>query len=208
MIGLCGASTEFRQHLASAIDLCLLVHSFDRKRFSDVRKEVLRVAKAAVTASGKLREMAAALTALGYARLTSLLHLRNELTASDRPPIEIDGLIAEAERLDCLAQIARSHADWLRSRDLGGRPKLFCYETLVRQLAAVYKAATGYEATVTWSPHRDDFGGPFVGFVEALLPKVVELARANGRPFEHPAKKLARGEYIKKTLADARTTRK
>lgn len=208
-IGLDGASLEFRQELTAAINLCLIVFGFDRKRVSEVRKEVLRVGKAAATTSRSLRELAATLTALGHASVPSLSHLSEEMIANDRRPIEIGQLIKEAEGFDCLFKIAQSHAKGLESRDRGGRPKFHAFNFLVSQLAAVYKRATGDDAKVTWNDLRNRFEGRFVRFVEAVLPKVSDLSQVSGRPIRCPPTEHARGAYIKEmTRAGAGKRRK
>ncbi len=195
IIGLDGASPDFRQHLASEIDLCLLVNGFDRKRPSEVKRVLLRVSKAAARVSHEQRELVEALTALGHARLLSLVELHQEVTGNVRPPMTVmmDRIVAEADWLDRLSEIALKHA--LRLRGSSGPRGYFAFGTLVRRLAAVYKRATGRDAKVTRKPDGS-IGGAFPAFVEVLLTKVLELSRASGRPFEHPNTLGARGAYI------------
>jgi hypothetical protein len=204
-IGLDNVPPEFRAHLVSEIDLCLLASGFDRKRPSEVKQQLLRLSRSAVRASKDLRRLVERLTDLANAKLPSLLKLHQDLTGDVRPTIIVDRMNEIADQLARLAEIAQKHAGSFH--DEGGRGGYFVFETLVLRLAAVYEQATGRKATVTRDPHGS-IGGVFPGFIEATLPKVLELSRASGRPFPHPNTKQARGEYIDTTLENARRTRK
>jgi hypothetical protein len=204
-IGLDDASWQFRLELASAIDLCLLSHAFERKRLSEVRKEVLRIEKEAAAIAEVLRRFAQTLTSLGKARLPTLLDLYYAMSVRNLRPIKIEDILEDAVRFQSVAEVAEVRANLLRILDRGGPAKLAAFDTLVRQLAAVYERAMDRKAKVTWSARRNRFEGAFVELVEAVLPKVAKLSKGSGRPLKLPHSKLARGKYIyEMTRAGAR----
>jgi hypothetical protein len=73
-------------------------------------------------------------------------------------PIDRDGL---CKRLDELCEFIDK-----QEKGKGGRPASEAWDDLILQLAAIYKAATGKEATVTENEHQAEQGerysGPFI----------------------------------------------
>jgi len=70
------------------------------------------------------------------------------------------------------------------------------FQTLVRGLACAFQQGSGRAAKVTWSEHRQVYGGPFLGLVEAVLPPLLTIAESYGRPLVYPTTAYARGIYI------------
>jgi hypothetical protein len=104
-IGLDNVPPEFRAHLVSEIDLCLLASGFDRKRPSEVKQQLLRLSRSAVRASKDLRRLVERLTDLANAKLPSLLKLHQDLTGDVRPTIIVDRMKLPISSLD----LQRSH---------------------------------------------------------------------------------------------------
>ena len=64
-------------------------------------------------------------------------------------------------------------------------------------LAHVYEQAMGHEAGVTWNPNTSGYEGPFLDFVDRVLPLACEIAEAiTGRTLSHPKSVQAIGAHV------------
>jgi hypothetical protein len=83
----------------------------------------------------------------------------------------------------------------------GGRPRWRYFEVLIKALQKPFEAVTGEKATANADkakPSETKYHGPFVMFVEAVLP-VARTAMPAGWPLEAPADNFSRGRKIEST---------
>jgi hypothetical protein len=88
----------------------------------------------------------------------------------------------------------------------GGRPRWRYFETLIKALQKPFEAVTGEKATANADkakPSETKYHGPFVMFVEAVLP-LARTAMPAGWPLETPADNFRRGRKIESTLREIR----
>lgn len=196
LLGLERASPEFREQLSRSIDMWLSCATTDDERASEhrqalrkdaLRKEGLQISKNALKVSARLREWAAGVA-----------------SAMDLESIEFDRLIEEAQHLERLSEIIRSHAHHSKSRKPTGRREFVLFGALILLLGLVYKDFTGRQPRVTYNNYRKSFEGTFVRFLEALWPKTFLLSRASGISFEYPRSKQARGAYVYKMTRNSK----
>ncbi len=189
------STSRFQQDVVEAILICVAVHmdAPNRKRYSDIRNELLRVSKEAIAAEKSFDRLSAAIGKL-TPNYRELLRKRLELPAkvaltlvTKQPPW--------FHALSLVASIAALFAEALRQRDKGGAPKMLAFDILVRGLARAYQHATGRAAKVTWNEHRYCYEGRFFNLVEAVLPSARALA-GKEPPMRFPNTPLARGKYI------------
>jgi len=185
---------DVRLEIANAMVLCIAWNNLDPapKRYSDIRKELLRVSDRAARAAAALRSAQSALNEL-TARYGELL--AQEWGARG------DVAHAVASRdvlpwLEAVSPLAKRFADALAGADSGGRPRFEAFTLLVEGLARAFAAATNRRAKVSWSDYQQRHGGRFLEFVESMLPLARELSRQVGKPLEHPASPPARAAYI------------
>lgn len=195
-IGLKTASAQFEHDVAEALFWCVALGGVSWKRYSDIRKEMSHISRASVAAVKSLDQLRGALRELtpGY---RELLESHLELTGK----IAI-GLVAKQApwfyALSLVGRQADTFAKNLRHADKGGAPKMFAFNMLVSGLKRAFERAKGRAAKVTWHQHREQYEGPFVSLVEAVLPLASSLAKAVERPMQYPVSQKSRGKYIYK----------
>jgi hypothetical protein len=180
---------EFERDLIEALVWCIVSHldAPKRKRFSDIRRDYMRVARKASAAKKHLK---------------SLRRLAGEL-----PNVHLDLVDLEsAERV--LGSIEENFilmTDNLKGADIGGAPTKLAYRSLVRGLKLTFERATGRQAKVTWNPYQSRYEGLFISFVEAVLPLAQSFADAANRPMDIPTTKHARGKYVHEMTRSSRS---
>jgi hypothetical protein len=166
----------------------------NRKRSSDIRKELLRVqrdAKAAAKVLERLRVSLCDLTPLYRELLHEPLHAVEKIAI---------GLVATQapwfHALRGVGTVAGSYAGAIKNADKGGAPKMIAFHALIWGLKQAFEHATRRAAKVTWSEHQQRYGGRFLTLVEAVLPLALALSEDAGRPLRYPPSPEARGKYI------------
>src|SRR5262249_55756172 len=158
----------FEQDVIEAIVLCVFYHLSPKpESFSELRKQMLRVDKAAASAVKNLRQLQSALDALAPMYRDPMLK---------QTPIQMP--VRTALSLDTLSN--RAHNDAKAFARKGGAPKMLAFNMLMKRLAAAFQHATGRAAKVTWNEYRKEYGGKFLSLVEAVLPLVLECAESLG----------------------------
>jgi hypothetical protein len=184
-IGLSVASPEFEQELIQALVLPVSFHLAPKpKKSSDLRKQMLRLDKAASRAAGAVRKVHLALDKVDPIYRMAILEQKPQLVFPLKTAITLQSL-SDLAHLYVVA--------FTRS---GGRPKMITFETLVKKLAVVFQRATGRAAKVTWNAYKKRHEGKFVNLVEAVLPIALECAERLGPKMPCPKTPLARGKYI------------
>jgi hypothetical protein len=191
-IGLDRASPTFRQDVIDALLWCVVTHvdAPNRKRYSDIRKELLCVSKEAASAEKSLRRLHEALDDL-IPRYRELLEER--LGVPGR--IALRHFSEQTPWLYALSSEAGRYGEMCKSLDKGGAPKTFAFVSLVTALATAFQRAKNRPAKATWSAHRARWEGQFVNLVEGVLP-VARMFRTADRPMQYPDSASARGKYI------------
>jgi hypothetical protein len=190
---------QFEQLLVDALFGCAVMHldAPRRKRFSEIRKVLLRVEKEAAASETHLERLRDALAELepGHReRLDGRLDLLSKIACliESRPP--------SFHALSSVSRMARFDADELfGKKDKGGAPKkMVAFSMLVRGLIRAFQRATGKPAKVTWSEIREKYEGKFLSLVEAVLPLALEAACQQKQPMPHPDTAHGRGKYIQR----------
>jgi hypothetical protein len=208
---------QFRDDVTEALHACLRAHLVgpERWRRSDVAKKLKRIAELATTPAPRLLELQALLDELlplfAHApsfRLPPLSPIAFDLSDQARATLDPQMLKRKARReppppAPSLAAAARCYAKAFS--DTGGASKkypafdalLFGESVFENGLAHAYQRATGRDAKVTWSGHRNGYEGRFLALVEAVLPVAHDIAeKVTGRALACPDTKQARGNYI------------
>jgi hypothetical protein len=175
--------TQFREDVTEGLHACMRAHIAEKhgryKRFSDLRKDFIALAKGATAASTNLRKVEDILKRL--------------------PPMQHDPAFrlihdpwATAFELDGLAKAARQHADECKSADRGGPSRMRAFGALAERLVRAYKGATG-ETGIGRSARE----GRLLELVEEVLPTALKLSIAvTVDPLEVPDDL---GEYLNRT---------
>lgn len=190
LLGLPHPCADVRAKIVGAVLFCLRVQLIlPLERYSDIRKELLAVAKQAVAATKSLNALSSSLQKLP----DWVLLCKHWMLAANA---DLDTLTELAARIGSLSSFAEQHAALLRGADKGGRPHKLAFRELVLALADVFKVATGKSATVWTSDAVGVYRGPLLDLVNVVLPVANGIAKAGGRRFEQPVSDNARGKYI------------
>jgi hypothetical protein len=202
IIGVANSRPEFEKDVTDALQWCVLNVAIMRKRFSESRKELLRVSKEARAAQRSLHRLRTALESLSPPFSETLEPL---LDVQARVALSITARqLPWFYWLSSVADAAEFRASRLKGKDKGGVPQMLAFRMLVLYLARAFKNATNCDAKVTWNAHTDTFGGKFFRFEEAVLPLARKIAEQSGQPFPFPNSPRSRGKYIYE-LTRART---
>jgi hypothetical protein len=190
------ATPQFEQDLVDALLWCVLMHleATNRKRASNIRKELLRIQREAMAAESSLSRLRDALNKL-TPRYRELLDEHLESVAK----VAVSIVAKQApwfHALSSVADLAGISAEIFKGADKGGAPKMLAFSALVRVLARAFERAKNKQAKATWSDHDSRYGGEFVSLVEAVLPLAVRCAETPKRPMRYPKTAYARGKYI------------
>jgi hypothetical protein len=182
--GLPLSSSQFQENVIRTLVCSVALHldAPKRKRFSDLRKEMLRVEKAAAAAEKGLRGLQAALDQLTPMHRDAIL---KDLETPRRTAFKLEGLSVLA------GMYAGAFAD-----KGGPLAKMAEFAMLVRGLARAFESATGRAAKVTWNQYDKKYEGHFVDLVETMLPLALTCAKSIGWQMSCPGSKRARGKYI------------
>lgn len=200
--------SQFEQLVVDALLWSAVTHldTPNRKRHSEIRKELLQVKREAVAAERHLDRLRGALSKL-EPRYRDLLDGRLDLTSR----IAVS-LVAKQppwfHALPNVSSVASIYAEVLRGEDKGGAPKMVAFSALVTGLKRAFERATGRRAKATWDEHRQQFRGKFVHLVEAVLPLALAVACPSQRPMRHPDSAQARGKYIHQATKARRRARR
>jgi hypothetical protein len=192
-----------RSGVLDAVSWCLLVNmQSPMRRYADNRKVLLKVSQLSGTAATALDALHASLTEL-FPWSHAALFEHWGFVSGDKEPAAL--LTAARRAIRALVPIAMEHADLLRAADRGGRGRMTAFKTLISGLAQSYEDATGQRATVTVINDPPGHGGPFIRFVDALLPAVAaQASELTGRPLQQPPSDYARGQEIRRVLLSRR----
>ena len=176
-------SEQFQAEVTQAILASVLLHwdGPKRKRYSFLRRELVRVEKQASMVAKGLRSLQAA--------LNDLIPFYRDVVSKG---LGIPSL-STARDIERLSAGADMYANAFV--DLGGAPKMLEFNMLVRLLAQAFERTTGRAAKVTLDP-RGKYGGDFVELVEAMLPLTENCAKQFGWQMSFPKTTRARGKYI------------
>jgi hypothetical protein len=188
ILGLREPHPEFRAEVAQAIVRCLRLQLKPPPKRRKLREELIRVSEAAASVNRALQSLCCALDSLTPQPKKWLDKRGAPLNA------ELAMLSAQGVRFDELSAVADRLAKRVKYIDRGGAPKMLAFNALVTGLASAFKTATGREAKVTCAD--DEYCGPFVEFVEAVLPLSRGLTRHLGASLQYPSSRLNRGRYI------------
>ncbi|WFU37597.1 hypothetical protein QA640_24325 [Bradyrhizobium sp. CB82] len=186
---------QFRDDVTEALHACMRAQIATpyRRRGSDLREALKRVAREAQATAKRLCSLQAALDDLPAAafyrdpafRFPSLKAIEVNLAGS---PPDIEGLAAAARR----------HADALKQDekgDKGGPTKMVAFEALAEGLILAYRHATG--RTGKGDAARE---GSLLSLVEAVLSTARDVAQgATSDPLQTPEGEAALGEYLHRT---------
>jgi hypothetical protein len=183
--GLPHSNSQFQANVIQAILSSVALHwdAPNRKRFSLLRKEMLRVEKKASAAAKVLRSLQAALDDLTPLYRDAIF---KRLDVPSRTALDLDALSARADM----------YAKGFKLFDKGGVPKMLEFQMLVRGLACAFEDFTGRPAKVTRNTYRRTYEGRFVALVESMLPLALTCTESFGWKMFHPGSKRARGKYI------------
>lgn len=189
--GLDRATAQFCNDMIAALTASAIATVVERttKRPAGWRADMLGIAKAAETARDAIENLSAALS-----RTSVAAALRDAVGG-----INFDAMTSFSAPLDRLAMIADQTAAIPELIDGGGRPRYFALDMLIHGLADAYECHTGQDAKVNPNeakPPGEKFSGPFLAFVEAVLPTAKALAGASGKPLRLPASKDALGKFV------------
>jgi hypothetical protein len=198
IIGLQTASSQFEGDIIEALLWCVVTYhdAPNRKRYSDIRKELLRVSREARTAERSLDRLRNALNEL-TPRHREFLAERLEPVAR----VAVSLVAKQAPWFHALALVgteASFYAEELKTADKGGAPKMLAWGTLVSLLKRAFERATESKTKVIWNPIEEEYQGPFVGLVEAVLPLTESLTGNEKRTAWYPQSPQARGKSIQR----------
>jgi hypothetical protein len=151
------------EDVIDALVLCILASSYKPTRYSDIRKELSRVAKEAKTAQVSLRRLRNAVESLSPLSRESLERLPKPVAKIALTTVKN----APFHALSSVALAAQFYSSTLKGRDRGGAPTRLAFRMLIVFLARAFKNATNREAKVTWNEYKDCYTGAFIRFVEA-----------------------------------------
>ncbi|MGA8610135.1 MAG: hypothetical protein WB760_00170 [Xanthobacteraceae bacterium] len=116
------ATPQFHRDVAKAILWCLVEqrHTPSRKRYSDIRRELLSVSKAA------------AKTAKAFNSLRSALNTLTPVCHEPLEPYLPKNTADTIARLNASAHLGGKIAEKIKDADKGGRPRMFAFEILIR----------------------------------------------------------------------------
>jgi hypothetical protein len=181
------ATPQFRNDIAKAIRSCLVeqLHSPSRKRYGDIRKEILRVSQAMVKGVNTLRSALDALTPTYREKLETYF-----------PVIAAETIL----RFDASAHLIGQIAKQMKDADKGGRPGWFAFDYLVGGLKEAYEHISGEHPPLSLRDDKSDDGKPYydsplIDLVEAVLPLVRKLA-GDELPLMVPETPKKRASYI------------
>jgi hypothetical protein len=193
-VGLRFSTQQFENDIIEAVVIAVSYHLAPKpKKFSDLRKQMVRVDKAAMSAAKKLRLLQSALDQVEPIYRTAMLNQLPKLLA---PPFTI------SHNIEALSNKAHLYSRGFATK--GGTPKMIEFGMLVKHLATAFQRAVGRAAKVTWNAHDQRYEGKFVNFVEAALPIAIECAQRLGPRLRCPVSARARGEYISELTRSAR----
>jgi hypothetical protein len=184
-IGLIVPGPNFEQEIIQALIESVGYHlSLKPKKRSDLRKQMLRLDKAARTAAKAVRKVQLALDKVDPIYRAAILEHKPHLVFPLKTALTLQSLSDTA------------HIYVVGFSGSGGAPKMIAFEILVNRLGAVFQRAVGRAAKVTWNPYKKRYEGKFVKLVEALLPIALECTEGLGSKMPCPKIARARGKYI------------
>ena len=138
-INLEAASSEFLRNVVDAIVLATALHGLDPpiKRYSDIRKELLQVSKAAAEVAKQLGTLDQAVADL----TPSCIGVLNERCETNHK-ISDATFQNEMARFDQLSKQAYRLADTCKGMDKGGASRKYEFIVLIHGLARAFKIAT------------------------------------------------------------------
>ena len=180
------AFDRFRQELTDALHACMRAHEAGQRRryarFSDLRKDLLALAKAAKAAAQRLRKVEDILT-----RLPPMQHDPAFRLAHDPH--------STAFELDGLTEASRRHAEECKLADRGGPSKMRAFAALADGLIQAYQ-----HATKKTGKGRGAREGPLLDLIQAVLPTARHLGKLNtGKLLQVPTED-GLGEYLHKRV--------
>jgi hypothetical protein len=154
---------QFREDVTEALYACMREHISSQyrryRRYSDVRRDFLALAKAADVAAAKLHVVDNAVRVLPMPH-DPAFSLRHNL---DWVAFEMEDLTAAARRA----------ANDLKPADRGGPPKRWAFELLAEGLVRAYRQATGQTGR-----ERSDRERSLCVFASAVLPAARKIAKS------------------------------
>jgi hypothetical protein len=184
ILGLPVPNPQFVQDIAQALVGSVTYHAAPPQKSSELRKQMLRLDKAATSATKAVRRV--------HSALGQVDPIYREAILKQKPLLVFP--LKTALTLQSLSDTAHMYViGFTRS---GGAPKMIAFQILVRRLAVAFQRTVGRAAKVTWNPHKQCYEGKFVKLVEAVLPIALECAERLGLKMPYPKTPRSRGKYI------------
>jgi hypothetical protein len=189
--GLNKPNSHFRDDVIDAILLCIaaLLDAPNRKRYSDIKRDMSRASEEAAAALEKLNHLQRALD-----NVTGQLMIE-QLPTPARIALRL--MFEQAPWLHHISLLARAWA--ARITDKGGRTRMFAFEILVSALYKAYERASGERPPLSYrddkSDEKPDYDSPLIKLVEAALPLVRQFVR-DEPPLMVPDTPVRRAKYI------------
>ena len=177
---------RFREDVTEALHACMRAHIAApyRSRWSDIRRDFLRVVEEAQAVARHLQNLRRAFDALPPPSIW--LH--------DPAPMFKHSPTQSASDLEALAKEADRQAEACKLSDKGSRPEMVSFATLAASLAQAFEHAIGAPAVGS---------AGFSALTDAVLPLARDIVKeATGRQLEEPNSREARRKYLQRLSPD------